>query len=49
MAHAFQNTQKSFKTASGTTGKFFSLPELARQFPNVSRLPVSMRIVLESV
>ena len=39
----------TFKTASGKSGQFFSLPELAKQFPNISRLPVSMRIVLESV
>ncbi|MDB5966898.1 MAG: aconitase, partial [Polaromonas sp.] len=48
-AHAFASTLKSFKTASGTPGQFYSLPALAKQFPNVSRLPVSMRIVLESV
>ena len=47
--HAFGSTLKTFKTASGTKGQFYSLPELAKQFPNVSRLPVSMRIVLESV
>jgi aconitate hydratase len=49
MAHVFANTLKTFKTASGKTGKFHSLPALAKQFPKVSRLPVSMRIVLESV
>ncbi|WP_019559237.1 aconitate hydratase AcnA [Caldimonas manganoxidans] len=48
-AHAFAKTLKSFKTASGKSGQYFSLPELARQFPNVNRLPVSLRIVLESV
>jgi len=48
-AHAFANTQAEFKTASGKTGKLFSLPRLAKAFPNVSRMPVSMRIVLESV
>ena len=47
--HAFASTLKSFTTASGKTGQFYSLPALAKQFPNVSRLPVSMRIVLESV
>ena len=47
--HAFASTLKSFKTASGKAGKFYSLPELAKQFPSISRLPVSMRIVLESV
>ncbi|HSV35430.1 MAG TPA: aconitate hydratase AcnA, partial [Ramlibacter sp.] len=49
MPHAFSHTRKTFKTTSGATGDFFSLPELARQFPKVARLPVSMRIVLESV
>jgi aconitate hydratase len=47
--HAFATTLKTFKTASGKTGKFYSLPALARQFPQVARLPVSLRIVLESV
>ncbi|HEY1392493.1 MAG TPA: aconitate hydratase AcnA, partial [Methylibium sp.] len=47
--HAFANTLKSFKTASGKEGKFYSLPELAKQHPGVARLPVSIRIVLESV
>ncbi len=49
MPHAFANTLKTFKTASGKSGRFFSLPALAREFPKVSRLPVCMRIVLESV
>jgi len=49
MPHAFADTLKSFKIGPGKTGQFFSLPLLARQFPKVSRLPVSMRIVLESV
>ena len=48
-AHAFAKTVKTFKTASGQEGRFYSLPELAKTFPNVSRLPVSIRIVLESV
>ncbi len=45
----FTSTLKSFKTASGKSGKFYSLPALAKQFPGVNRLPVSLRIVLESV
>jgi aconitate hydratase len=49
MSHPFANTLKSFRTPSGKTGKYHSLPVLAQQFPKVSRLPVSMRIVLESV
>ena len=48
-AHAFAKTRKTFRTASGKEGHFYSLPELAKTFPNVNRLPVSMRIVLESV
>ncbi len=42
-------TLKSFKLSSGKSGQFHSLPALARKFPNVKRLPVSIRIVLESV
>ena len=49
MAHAFARTRKTFTTASGKTGQFFSLPALAKEFPSVKRLPVSLRIVLESV
>ncbi|HEY6134130.1 MAG TPA: aconitase family protein, partial [Rubrivivax sp.] len=49
MAHAFQSTLKTFSTASGAQGSFFSLPALAKTHPDVSRLPVSLRIVLESV
>ncbi|HCE94767.1 MAG TPA: hypothetical protein DEV74_20115, partial [Acidovorax sp.] len=47
--HAFANTLKSFKTASGKEGQFYSLPALAKQFPQIQRLPVSIRIVLESL
>ncbi len=47
--HPFANTLKTFKTSSGKLGAFHSLPQLAKQFPNVARLPISMRIVLESV
>jgi aconitate hydratase len=42
-------TLKDFKLASGKTGQLHSLPALARRFPNIKRLPVSIRIVLESV
>ena len=48
-SHAFTQTLKSFKTASGKSGRFYSLPALAKQFPNIARLPISLRIVLESV
>ena len=47
--HAFAATVKTFKTASGKEHKLFSLPALARKYPNVKRLPRSIRIVLESV
>ena len=47
--HAFAATLKKFKTKSGKSGQYYSLPALAKQFPAVNRLPVSMRIVLESV
>ena len=42
---------KTFKTGSGADGTFYSLPALAESgiAPNLSRLPVSIRIVLESV
>lgn len=44
------DTLRTFSTGSGSEGQFYSLPALAEQgFPNLSRLPVSIRIVLESV
>lgn len=50
MSHAYAKTLKSFKTASGKEGKYYSLPALGKELGvDVSRLPVSMRIVLESV
>jgi len=48
MSHNLHNTLKEFK-AGANTGKFYSLPELARTYPNVAKLPVSVRIVLEAV
>ena len=45
----FPGTLKNFKTASGTAGRLYSLPALSQHFPNIKRLPVSLRIVLESV
>ncbi len=47
--HPFSDTVKPFRTASGKTGRLYSLPALARRYPSVKRLPVSLRIVLESV
>ncbi len=44
------DTLRSFTTGSGSEAKLHSLPALAEQgFPGLSRLPVSIRIVLESV
>ena len=48
-AHEFDSTLEAFETASGRKGRMYSLPALARQFPGVARLPVSLRIVLESL
>ena len=49
MSHNLHNTRQKFQPAAGKVGEYYSLPELAKTFPNVSRLPVSIRIVLESV
>jgi aconitate hydratase len=49
MSHNLHNTLQSFTTAAGKSGQYYSLPELAKTFPTVKRLPVSIRIVLESV
>jgi len=50
MAHNLFGTFREFKMPSGRTGKFYSLPALEKALGlKVSRLPVSIRIVLESV
>ena len=50
MAHQHFDTLKELKLPSGATGRYHSLPALeAAGFGKVSRLPVSIRIVLESV
>lgn len=49
MTNAFAHTLQSFKAGTGRTGRFYSLPELAKHYPNIGRLPLSLRIVLESV
>ncbi len=50
MAHNLFDTLKDFRLASGATGRYYSLPALeSAGIGKVSRLPVSMRIVLESV
>ena len=47
--HAFAHTLKSFQTSAGTSLQYYSLPALAQTYPGIGRLPVSIRIVLESV
>ena len=47
--HPYAHTLQSFTTASGKTARLFSLPMLAASHPGVARLPLSLRIVLESV
>ena len=43
-------TLSTFTTSTGQHGQFYSLPKLTELgFPNLHRLPVSIRIVLESV
>jgi aconitate hydratase len=50
MSHNLFNSLQEYKTASGQAGKFYSLPALEKAgIAKVSRLPVSIRIVLESV
>ena len=50
MPHNLFNTLQKFKMNSGKTGEFYSLPALeAAGVGKISRLPVSIRIVLESV
>ena len=50
MSHNLFNTLKQFKLAAGGAGQFYSLPALEKAgLGKVSRLPVSIRIVLESV
>jgi aconitate hydratase len=50
MSHNTLNTLKEFPLSGGQTGQFYSLPALGEALGvNLSRLPVSIRIVLESV
>ena len=50
MPHNLFNSLQSFAPTSGKTGQFYSLPQLEKEGVGpVSRLPVSIRIVLESV
>ncbi len=50
MTHNLFNTRQTFKTGDSADGVFYSLPQLEKEgVANVARLPVSIRIVLESV
>ena len=50
MSHNLHGTLSEFKLASGAAGQFYSLPALERAgIGRISRLPMSIRIVLESV
>ncbi len=50
MSHNLFNTRKNLKLASGKSAMLYSLPALeAAGLGKISRLPVSIRIVLESV
>ncbi|MGB7069096.1 MAG: aconitate hydratase [Pyrinomonadaceae bacterium] len=50
MTHDLFGTRQSFQTGSGASGAFYSLPKLQEEgLGDISRLPISIRIVLESV
>lgn len=47
--HNLYNTKSTLTTSNGKNFTYYSLPELAKQGFNIEKLPVSIRIVLESV
>ena len=50
MLHTLFDTLKTFSTPSGRSGRYYSLPALETAgIATISRLPVSIRIVLEAV
>jgi aconitate hydratase len=50
MPHNLFDTLQTYDLGNGKTGQFYSLPELEKQgIGPISKLPVSIRIVLESV
>ena len=50
MNHNLFNTRQVFKTGEGVEGIFYSLPQLEREgIGKISKLPISIRIVLESL
>lgn len=50
MSHNLFNTKQKFLAGGGKEGSFYSLPQLEKEgVGKISRLPISIRIVLESV
>ncbi|SCU83702.1 aconitate hydratase 1 [Cupriavidus necator] len=50
MPHNLKNTLKEFKIGSSGKGQYYSLPQLGEELDvAIGRLPVSIRVVLESV
>src|SRR5918912_3496502 len=50
MPHNLFNTLQTFNPTKGREARFYSLPQLEREgVGHISRLPISIRIVLESV
>jgi aconitate hydratase len=50
MAHNQFNTLQEFDSGAGRPGRFYSLPQLEKEgIGRISRLPVSIRVILESV
>jgi aconitate hydratase A / 2-methylisocitrate dehydratase len=50
MPHNLYNSLQTFSLGTNQSGKFYSLPQLEKEgLGHISRLPVSIRIVLESV
>ena len=49
MSHSLFDSRQSFTLGNGQSGAYYSLPALETQGYSISRLPVSIRIVLESV
>ncbi len=49
MPHNLFDSLQTFQTPSGKSGQFYSLPALQKHGFNIARLPLSIRVVLESV
>ena len=49
MSHNLYDSQQEFKFGAGKSGKYYSLPALEKAgVGKISRLPISLRVVLES-